>query len=62
MAVPIVKGQEVIGANLPLKVIMMGAMVMMLVIRGGLAAVSHFRDEDNDGQNPSKGRYILVVQ
>ena len=61
-AILIMQGQEVISADQPLVIVVVGGMVMPLAVRGRLAAVSHCRDQDDDGRKPSKVRFIWVVQ
>ena len=52
---------EVMGVDQSLNIVVVG-MVMPLAVNGGLAAVGHCRDEDDNGRKPSKVLYISVVQ
>ena len=61
--------KEIIYADMPLTIMFVGG-IELLVVRGGFTAACHRREIDkhkgqrtvNDGQKPSKIRYILIVQ
>ena len=69
-AILLLREKEIIHADMPLTIMFVGGIeIELLAMRGGFTAACHRREIDehkgqrtvNDGQNPSKVRYISIV-